>query len=227
MLNVSKEIFPTAIKCLTLAWLMRTGEIVDTPTWGDRFRMEQGIEIGRRARELYPKGVPVSETETLSAEEKTKSLMEDPTISTIFEASFQVEGYSTKADILRRKSDGWHLIEVKSSVNDKDEFIDDMAFTAMVILQSGINISGASILLISRDFRLGMENEKLFVEIDHTQEVMERIKEFKPLWEKIEKSTRSPVKPEPQLQFECRKCELFREYLGREVKNHIFGQRYS
>ncbi|HDL60225.1 MAG TPA: DUF2779 domain-containing protein [candidate division WOR-3 bacterium] len=224
MRNVSKEIFLNALVCPTLGWLrrMRREEISREPTLGEQFRKEQGIEIHRRARELYPEGFLIDDMDMGSASEKTKGLMKDPKVSTIFEGMFFVDGFITKADILKRKGKGWHLIEVKSSVNDKEEFVDDMAYTTMVIDRCGFDISTISILLISKDFRLGMKNDDLFVELDHTNEVLNRVKEFKPLWELVEKMTRQPVKPDPKLRFECRRCELFEECLGKNIENHIF-----
>jgi len=224
MRNISKEIFLNALACPTLGWLMRMSkeEVFKGPTLGERFRMEQGMEIGKRARELYPDGVIIVDKNIASASEKTKSLMEDPNVPALFEGTFFIDGFITKADILKRKDGGWHMIEVKSSVNDKEEFIDDMTYTAMVINRCGFDISTVSLILISRDFRLGMKNENLFVEIDHTSEVLDRVELFKPFWEQIEDITRRSVKPESELQFLCRKCELFKECLGKDIKNHIF-----
>lgn len=227
MKSVSKQIFLNALVCPTLGWLLRSGEATKQITeaeltLGERFRIEQGIEIGRRARELYPDGLLIDDTDLVSASRKTERLMNDPSVPIILEGTFFVDGFVARADILKRKGKGWRLVEVKSSVNDREEFIDDMAYTAMVIDRCGFNISGVSLLLVSKDFRLGMENEKLFVEIDHTDEVLERVEEFKPFWQQIEEITRAPVKPEPQLLFECRKCGLFQECLGKDIDDHIF-----
>jgi len=227
MKSVSKQIFLNALVCPTLGWLLRSGEIIKQITeaeltLGERFRIEQGIEIGRRARELYLGGLLIDEVDLVSASKKTKGFMNDPSISIIFEGAFLIDGFVARADILKRKGNSWHVIEVKSSMNDKEEFIDDMAYTAMVIDRCGFSISSVSLLLVSKDFRLGMENEELFVEIDHTDEVLVRVEEFKPFWQQIEEITRAPSKPEPQLLFECRKCELFKECAGKNIENHIF-----
>ena len=223
MKSVSKQIFLNALVCPSLGWLERSGEITEAElTLGERFRIEQGIEIGRRARGLYPDGLLIHDMDIMSASKKTKSMMNEPSVSIIFEGTFLIDGLVTRADILKRKGDSWHVFEVKSGVNDKEEFIDDMAYTAMVIDRCGFNISDVWLILVSKDFRLGMENEKLFVEIEHTDEVLERVEEFKPFWQQIEERTRAPVKPEPQLLFECRKCGLFQECLGKGVANHIF-----
>jgi len=222
MRNVSKEIFLNALVCPALGWLMRSGQISGTPTVGERFRMEEGIEVGRRARKLYPDGFLIDDLDVVSASKKTKSLMDDASVSTILEGTFLIDGFAARSDILKRKNDGWYMIEVKSSVNDKKEFIDHMAYAAMVVDRLDFNISGASLLLVSKDFRLGMKNENLFVEIDHSEEVLDRIEAFKPFWEPIEKITRQAVRPAPELRFECRECELFDECLGKGVDNHIF-----
>jgi len=226
MKNVSKQIFLNGLVCPTLGWLLRSGEIEQTTevklSLGERFRIEQGFEIGKRARELYPGGLLVDDVDLASASSETERLMSNEGVQVIFEGTFPIDSFVARADILRRKDDGWHLIEVKSSVNDKEEFIDDMAYTTMVLDRCGVNISGVSLLLVSGDFRLGMPDEELFREIDHTDEVLFRVEEFKPLWQQIKELTGAPIKPEPSLLFECRKCELFEVCLGKDIENHIF-----
>lgn len=197
-------------------------EVQRTPTLGEKFQMEQGADIGRRARELFPDGVLVDEKTWGGALKKTKELMENPKVHTIFEAAFFVDEYATKADVLRREGNNWHLFEVKSATNDRGEFIDDMAYTTMVINRCGFEISEVSLLLISKDFRLGVGNEKLFVRIDHTDEVRERVELFAPHWELVEKITRKTRKPDPKLQFVCRKCPIFESCASTGIKNHIF-----
>ncbi len=227
MKNVSKQIFLKAIVCPTMGWLLRTGAIDRKEAWarlgpGAKFRMEQGLEIGRRARAVYPAGQFVREVNLTAAEKHTREWLSNPDIPVIFEGAFLVDGFVARADILRREGDGWHLVEVKSSTNSRDEFIDDMAYTAMVLERGGVPLSGVSLWLISRDFRLGMDNAELFARIDHTDQVRARVEEFKPLWSQIDEITRAPVKPEARLRFECRQCDIFGECLGSNIENHVF-----
>ena len=220
--NITKNIFLNAIACSGLGWLLRHNQVSQTPTLGDQFRMEQGNEIELRARKLYPNGELVDEKDFVSALSTTKNLMGDPRISTIFAGSFFVDNFATKADILTRNTDGsWHMIEVKSGVTDKKELVDDMAYTTLVINQCGYNISKISLMVVSKDFRLGLENKDLFKEIDHTDEVLEKVEKFKPLWEPTNEITRQEEKPKSNLLFECKKCPLFKECLGQNVKNHL------
>jgi len=224
MRNVTKQMFQNTLVCPSFGWLMRMKreEVTCEPTLGERFRIEQGMEVGRRAREAYPDGILVDEKDITSAIERTKSLMNNPNVSVIFEGAFLVNSLAARVDILRREDDGGHIIEVKSSVNDKEEFINDMAYTALIFNLLNNKISKISLMLISRDFRLGMANDKLFVEIDHTEEVIERMLQFTTYYSEIEQITRASTKPEAKLLFTCKKCPLFKDCVGKDIKNHIF-----
>jgi len=92
----------------------------------------------------------------------------------------------------------------------------------MVMARCGLDLSNVILYLISRDFRLGMEHNQLFSGIDHTDEVHDRFEALKPLWGPIEEITKSPGKPDTELRFECRNCQIFKECLGQGIKNHIF-----
>jgi CRISPR/Cas system-associated exonuclease Cas4 (RecB family) len=222
--NVTKNIFINALTCPALGWLMRVMEAKkpEPPTLGETFRMEQGRDIEMRARSLYPGGLLIEDANLELAHKKTISAIKNPEVSAVFGATFLVDCFVTKADILQRVKGGWRLNEVKSSVVDKPEFIDDMAYTTMVAEKGGLRISGTFLILISKDFRLGMDNDRLFAKIDHTDEVQGRVDLFKPYWETVEKITRAPKKPDAKLKFVCKKCELFGECLGAGIKNHIF-----
>ncbi|UCB42497.1 MAG: DUF2779 domain-containing protein [Dehalococcoidales bacterium] len=223
MRNVSKQIFLNALSCPALGWVSRCDENFGAPrNLGERFRMEQGIEIGRRARSLYPGGRLMSLNIALALEETRKAL-EDESVPVIFEGAFFTDNFAARADVLERTGQGWHLVEVKSAANDRDEFIDDMAYTTMVTSKCGLNIYRVSLLLVSRDYRLGMPDENLFSEIDHTDEVLQRVEELKSIWQEIEEITRASEKPLSRLIYDCRQCKLFDECIGKDIDNHIFN----
>jgi len=197
MRNLSKTLFLNTITCPTLGWELRNEDISgqDTlapKTMGEKFRVEQGLDIGRRARTMYSASILVEEKDTEKAAAATRQAMEDPNILTIFEGAFLVNGTAARADVLFRDGAGWRLLEVKSSINDRAEYIDDMAYTAMVLSQAGLEITQVSLLLISKDFRLGMDNSQLFVEVDHTEEVLIHAEGFRQIWQDIiEETSRS------------------------------------
>ena len=226
MRNITKDIFLNALVCPMLGWIMRSEEAIQglsdqSLTLAERFRIAQGIEIECRARHLFPNGILVDEKRMHLADETTRELMDTPDTSVLFNGAFLSEGFSTRTDVLRRKEDGWQLIEIKSSVNDREEFINDMAYTTMVTRLAGFNIREASLILISKDYRLGMGNDKLFLEIDHTDEVLVRAQSFDADRVQIDKITGGRNKPEPILRRECKKCLLFGDCLGKGIENHI------
>lgn len=220
---VTKEIFLNGLTCRTAGWFIRHQVGIAPPTPGDLLRMEEGQEIGKRARGVIAGGHLVAGGNIARAAAKTKALMADPKVTAIFEATFAIDGYVAKADILRRETNGWHLIEVKSNVNDDPELVDDLTYTATVMQRCGVPFTKASLWLISKDFRLGMPNHKLFAPTDHTADVRQRLKDFLSIWADVEKMSKSATPPKPTLLFECRKCPFFGDNcLGRGIANHIF-----
>jgi len=220
--NVTKEIFLAALDCPVIGWLLRHGELQDVSSLGDEFRMEQGMEIGRRARLLFPEGVLVLEKSPLMAERHTGILLSDPGIGTIFEAFFQYGSFAARADVLVRTDEKWHMLEVKSAANDKKEFIDDMAYTTFVLRGAGLDVVKTSLVIVSKEYRLGMPNEALFTVIDHTDRVMEKAQELQGIREHIDEVTGRGERPEAQVRIECRKCPRFREHLSGGGENHVF-----
>ncbi len=212
------------MECPLLGWLMRQrpDEVRGPPTIGERFRMEQGLEIGRRARQLYPVGTLVEGREMGPALDVTERLMKDPGPPVLFESAFLARRLAARVDILIRDGGGWHLIEVKSGVNDKQDYVDDMAYTALVFILCGHHITKASLMLVSKDFRLGMDPAALFQEIDHTSDVMERMEDFKDTYQEVERTTGAPEPPPAALKYECGKCPLFDQCTGRDIEHHIF-----
>ena len=64
-----------------MAWYaLRAGSTA--PTEAELFRMEQGLEIGTRAREFYPNGIVVAKRDGRSSSEITRELITDSSIET-------------------------------------------------------------------------------------------------------------------------------------------------
>ena len=72
-------------------------------TPGERFRIEQGIEIGRRARSLYPGGRLTSLNMTAALKE-TKEALADESVSAIYEGAFLADSFAARADVLEPPS---------------------------------------------------------------------------------------------------------------------------
>jgi len=222
---ITKEIFLNTITCPTLGWLKRSGEIekyLPELSMGQKFRMEEGLEIHKMARKLYPDGRLIDKIHLDKAVQTTNEAINNKQLSTIFEGTFTHDVFVAKADILRKVENKWHLIEVKSSVNDREEFIDDVAYTACIITNCGLKLSKTSLLLVSKEYRLGMDVAHFFKEIDRTNEVVERMQRFNSVLTQINSLTSLETKPDAVIKYECRKCTIFKECMGKNIDNHIF-----
>jgi hypothetical protein len=194
-----------------MAWFrLRTAPA--PPSEADRFRMEQGQEIGRLARSLYPDGVMVSPRAGKPAPEITQELIADPSIATLFEAAFAAGPLVARADILTRREDAWHVLEVKSSLADTDQIAaltEDLAYTVMVLRDTGLQVVKASLVLLSRYYRFGDAPDRLFEILDQTSAVNERLVEMAGCAEKIATTLLSDTPPVPVLVSACRDCNFF------------------
>ncbi len=229
MRTVTKKIFLKTISCPTLGWLAAQEPSKEPLSISERFRMEEGLEIHDRARNVFKSGYLV-QGDNPSAAEQTGRLIKDNNIPVIFEGTFLCEGFVAKADILKREESGWHIIEVKSKSKgekelkgkDKDELVDDMAYTAMLTGKASLKINACSLMLISKDYRLGMSHNKLFTEVDYTREVIKRATEYSKYSDDVLEILSKKEKPAPELKWECKNCEKFKECLGKGIDNHIF-----
>ena len=226
MKMVNKNIFLEGRTCLTRGWYLRSSGIQIPLTQAAQFRINEGVEIGKMARLLYPQGTLVNEGSNINNYEKTQKLIGDDNVQAIFEATFIHNDNIARADILERMNGEWHLIEVKSSSaseNIKDELIDDLTYTAIVLSLCGIEPKKMSLLLISKNYRLGMDNRDFFVEVNCTEEVNKRRLSFIGKIDEIAQATGTPDKPEPKFIYPCKDCDYYKEYcLGKNMDDPIF-----
>ena len=175
--------------------------------------MEQGREVGAYARSLFPGGVLVDgygeQTHT-----NTRRLIADDNTNIIFEANFTAGGYTTRADILTRNGDGWDVLEVKSSFADSkkvgNEYVDDLAYTIMVLRQAGMNVKASALVLLSREYRHGNPVDRLFTRVDRTDQVDTRMEEFAADAETFADAVLAEHAPEPRLNRACKDCDFFK-----------------
>ncbi|MFN0012544.1 MAG: DUF2779 domain-containing protein [Phycisphaerales bacterium] len=218
--NVTKDLFLEALECRTRGWFLRHAES-EPPGIGNRLRMMEGQEIHRRARGLYARGIYAGDVA------KTQSLLGRGTVSVIFEAAFEVDRFAARADVILKVKGGVHLVEVKSSLHDdggvKDAHIDDLAYTVMVLRKAGLPVARAELLLLSRNWRLGMPDSKLFIRSDHTKAVIARARGFEKLSSSVSKALLSRRSPAATLILGCKRCEYFEsECLGKGLDDPIF-----
>lgn len=195
------------------------------PTPADLLRMKEGQDVHRRAQSLHPNG------EFAGTIENTKQLVLARAVEVIFEAAFTVDGYTVRADWIRRVKGGWVIGEIKSSLfnedGPKDEHLEDLAYTVMVARRAGLPIIGCELVLMNRDWRLGMPDQDLFVVTDQTDEVTPIADEFNRLWDQVAPLLLRRSKPSPHWCWECRDCEFFADRcVGVGISDPIFQLPY-
>jgi hypothetical protein len=220
--RLRKDVVLAASACRTLAWRM-TKEPLDAETSpGDDLRREEGIEIGRRARGLWPDGVLVAERDPDEAELRTKELLAARDVKAIFEATFVDDGAVARADVLERITGGWRLLEVKSSLSP-DEHLDDLTYTASVFRGSGVRIVSYVLLTLNRAYRLGDADWKLFQAHDLTAQVRGRLRTIRSLREGVATTVRASRPPTPAMVPACRTCPYFATTcLGKGIAHPLF-----
>jgi hypothetical protein len=221
--TITKSTWLVAQQCPTQAWLdMRTEP--EAPGEAALFRMEQGREIGEFARELFPNGILVSGSGT-AAVEATRELISIPQTETLFEAAFAAGKLTARADILKRTAGGWHVLEAKSSFADTSnikELVDDLAYTVFVPRRTGLVITKASLVLLSRSYRFGGGSDLLFEVQDNTTEVDARAAVFESMADSLSAALFADDRPVARLLSACRDCAFFKtECLGAGVVHSV------
>jgi hypothetical protein len=117
-----------------------------------------GIEIGRKARALFPGGALVASPpwEHARGVALTRSLMAQPDVPAIFEAAFEFDTIRVRVDVLERLADGaWGLREVKSATSLKPENVQDAALQLHVLRGCGVPVASIEIVHVNRDYERG------------------------------------------------------------------------
>ncbi|MBN2286040.1 MAG: DUF2779 domain-containing protein [Tissierellales bacterium] len=222
---VTKELFLNTYACPTYGWHLEHSDSTEPVSLPDQLRMEEGLQVHQRARKLFPEGVLIV-GDNITAYELTQRMLKNKKCSVILEATFIVDGYITKTDILIREPKGWKVIEVKSSTQQKPEHIDDMAYTVMVAKKAGLQITSVALWTISKDYRLGMPDDKLFEEHDCTDAVFEQVEEFEQYWDEISAVLQGKEAPYPQRDWICKNCEYYHDCFRETISNTIYELPY-
>jgi hypothetical protein len=144
-MRLSKSRFTTGLQCHKRLYLqVHRPELAAQPDESQQARFDQGTEVGRVARGLFPEGVLVEAepSEMNKALAQTSRLVADGKAPAVFEATFDHQKVLVRVDVLQRSAKGkrWKLIEVKSSTAMKDYYIPDVAIQRFVLEGSGFSV---------------------------------------------------------------------------------------
>lgn len=225
--SVNKHAFLAARTCPTMGWFAARAPDGER-SYGTQWLLYAGREVGRHARQWLGAGPMLQRPSEAAALEATAAALADPGATLLFEATFRAGALVARADAMRRTGAGWQVVEVKSGTSPKpgkgpkDDHLDDLAYTVMVAQAAGLTVTGASLVLLNREHRLG-DSEPMLVELDVSAEVLPRATELAAEAGAIEAAVTGDAAPEAALIRACKECAWYEsDCLGRGVDDPIW-----
>ncbi len=225
---LTKAPFLDAQTCPAKGWFTQH-QGTGAPSWDLQWRFFQGKEVHQLAAEWSGPGMALRRTSVEEAAEATRAAMAVGGPDQLFEATFAALGCVARADIVRRGDGGWIIVEVKSGQSPKpgeepsDDYLNDLAYTVMVAQAAQVSVMAAHLLLVNRDFRLGMPDATRFSEHDVTGPVMLRAAAFAGELATLVPAVAADQTPAATLIPACKACDYFEtDCLGREIPDPIF-----
>jgi len=168
--RLSKSRFTSGLQCHKKLWWEvhepDAPELQPDKVLQDLF--DQGRQVGEAARTRFPGGVLIDLPHTAGAEgvEATRRALAEG-VPAIFEATFIADDTFVAIDVLEKRPQGYHLVEVKSASSQKPEHIPDVAVQARVAAACGVSITSAEVMHLNREFR-APDSGSLFARTDVT-----------------------------------------------------------
>jgi sugar-specific transcriptional regulator TrmB len=226
MAYINKTVFLNYIDCPTLGWKTKRGELPKQEGLNNDLLFMEGRKIHKLSYELFPSALNAHKRNIEEAAAYTAELLQNPNNKTLLEASFIAQGYSVRVDIIEKNCEEgkglWTLYEVKAGGKYKAKYVTDMAYSAMVLSKSGINVNHFELKHLSNEYRIGMPVEKLFSPIECAEKVKAKLDDFLNIFAKAKEELESETMPAPYLKRSCKNCPLFDGCMGKDVKKHIF-----
>lgn len=173
---LSKSKFVAGLQCPKLLWhAVNTPEQFPAIDPATQANFDQGREIGALAKKLYPGGLEIGEgvVQRSAVVQWTRDALRFR--RPLFEAALEHDGGYARADILNPvREDAWELVEVKSSTEIKDVFLEDLAFQYHVITGAGLNVRSCSVLHVDNCYvrRGAIDAGRLLKKVDVTSLVL-------------------------------------------------------
>lgn len=222
MKPINKNVFLKSLDCPVYAWHLYRGLVPKNTTLSNEFLIMESQNVRSMARIMFKDGVWVS-CGFHDAIKKTKELIEDKNVKTIFDPLFEYDGFIAKADILSRNEDGtWSMIDIKAGGKGKRKYISDIAYEKLIASKTIPSITKTVMFLLSKDFRLGMPTEQLFSQIDCTEEADVKAGEFAELLSYSKEVVLCDEPKEKNLKLMCKNCALFENCTGKDIEYHLF-----
>lgn len=212
---MSKSRFLAGLQCQKLLWSHYNAQQLFPPTDSlTQSVLDQGHEVGRFARALYPAGREIggSGTKLDQTLRETKLALHER--RPLFEPIAVYAGGVARIDILNPIGiDEWELVEVKSAVEVKDVNILDVAFQAFLLNGSGTKLRQCTLLHLNRNYvrRGDIDPSRLFVRQDVTPQALELSQDMEIKLQEMLKTAARRTCPETPIGVHCSgpfKCPL-------------------
>ena len=222
---INKVTFLNTLYCPVLGWLTskpsrNANESIDFST---QFHLFEGNEIGKKARDFFNDGILVDDKNTNSARKMTERLINNKKVQCIYEGLFIHDAFVTRPDILfRENKKAWNIIEVKSGINLKEEYIQDIAYTAMVLKECGIVLNNSILYLLYKDYRRNTTNKPLFIGYNVTEETNYFIQKYDQFKRDVIRIINQDKKPSIDEHYKCKGCPHYSICFGEMKRDHLF-----
>lgn len=203
--GLSKSRIAAWRQCPKRLWLqIHHPELSETSAPTER-SFKIGYEVGEVAQGLFPNGILIQDNDNLTA--AIKSTKEAVTASPelpIFEATFQHDGLLVRSDLLVPASNGYRMVEVKSSASVKPYHIDDCAIQAWVLKQNNVTLSSVELAHIDTNFEYqGNGDYQGLFHHAKLDEAVAPLLEFVPNWVNEARNTLSGEEPSIEIGNQC------------------------
>ncbi len=183
---ISKTTFLEFLNCPKNIWLkLHKSELLDKFELSEfeKHLLEQGNEVEKCAKNLFPNGTEVTSTGEEACKE-TANLMKLKT-QYIFQATFIVDGFIARNDVLGYNSsnDSWDIYEIKGTNSLKDSeskernHVDDLAFQTAVLKRANIKVGSSFLIHLNKEYiRSGeLDIKALFTIENITETISEKL----------------------------------------------------
>lgn len=231
--TLSKSQYVKAVQCPKMLW-MDCYNPDKAEDMGTQAVFDTGSEIGDLAREYFGKYTLIDFSYNKEQMVRATKQAINAGAQNIAEASFFTDGLFCSVDILHKTPDGWDLVEVKSSTELHDIYLDDMAFQYFVLQKAGISVTAVYNMHLNKQYtRLGdLDLQSLFTLQNCTSQILamqknvrEHVKEIQTFMQDNE--THEPTTP---IGIHCEKpytC-AYRAYCRRNLsKPNVFDLNFG
>jgi hypothetical protein len=173
--GLSKSRFCYGLQCLRQLWWRvqepDAPELVAPPALQIVF--ERGHRVGELAQAEFPGGVLVGREYYQTAEKVADTAAALRTgAAAIYEASFSADDVFVAVDVLERRGCSHAIVEVKSTLDVKEQFIPDVAIQLHVARRAGVSVDRVEVMHLNRECR-HPDLSNLFVREDVTAAAVE------------------------------------------------------